>query len=120
MKTFVSIIITIILFLFVTDYSSAQEKSTKITTSQFKVDGVCNMCKTRIENAALIKGVKKVEWDKHTKVLKVVYNNTKTTENAIHKSVAQAGYDTEKVKATEKAYKKLPACCAYRDGVEVH
>jgi len=78
------------------------------------------MCKERIENAALIKGVKFAEWDKETKLIKVVFKPDKTDALKIHKSIAAAGHDTEKEKAEDEAYKKLPACCAYRDGVKTH
>ena len=78
------------------------------------------MCEQRIENAALIKGVKFVDWNKEKQVLKVIFKKKHTNERAIHKAVAEAGHDTEKVKATKESYKKLPDCCAYRDGVKVH
>jgi len=87
---------------------------------EFEVDGVCGMCKERIENAALIKGVKFAEWDKETQILQVVYRPKKVTELDIHRAVAEMGHDTPKVKATKEAYQKLPACCAYRDGVDPH
>lgn len=92
----------------------------KITTTEIEVKGVCGMCKERIENAAYIKGVKKVEWDKASGILTVTYRNDKTTEDAIHKSIADAGHDTNKAQASEEAYKKLPGCCSYKDGLEKH
>jgi len=87
---------------------------------EFEVDGVCGMCKERIENAALIKGVKFAEWNKETHMLQVVYRPKKVTELDIHRAVAEMGHDTPRVKASEEAYQKLPACCAYRDGVDPH
>jgi len=87
---------------------------------EFKVDGVCKMCKERIENAAYIKGVKFTEWNKETQTLKVVFNNTKTDSETIQKNVASIGHSTELFEADSLAYQKLPACCAYQDGVEVH
>jgi mercuric ion binding protein len=56
---------------------SAQDKKKKVETAEFKVKGVCMMCKERIENAALIKGVKLTEWNKETNMLKVVFNPKK-------------------------------------------
>jgi len=100
--------------------SQAQEKTKKVETTEFKVWGVCGMCKDRIENAALIKGVKLAEWNKQTQMLKIVYTPSKVTLDDIHKAVAEAGHDTEKEKASDEVYKKLPKCCAYRDGVESH
>lgn len=99
---------------------SAQDKKKKIETSAFKVKGVCNMCKERIENAALIKGVKLTEWNKETGMLKVIYNTKKTSLETIHKAIAEAGHETDKVKANKEAYSKLPKCCAYDDGVDKH
>lgn len=102
-------------------FSTAQaQDSSKITTLEFKVDGVCKMCKARIENAAYIKGVKMAEWQKETQMLKVVYKTKKVEEMEIHQAVAEAGHDTEKVKAEAANYSKLPGCCAFRDGVKVH
>ena len=98
---------------------SAQETK-KVITAEFKVEGVCNMCKERIENAALIKGVKFAEWSKEKQVLKVIYKSKHTDELSIHKAVAKAGHDTEKEKASSAIYGKLPNCCAYRDGVKIH
>ncbi|MEZ4824725.1 MAG: hypothetical protein R3C61_00310 [Bacteroidia bacterium] len=91
-----------------------------VKTTEFKVEGVCGMCKNRIENAALVKGVKMAEWDQKSHLLKVVFDARKISEQEIHDYVTQSGHDTEKVKASDENYKKLPACCAYRDGVEDH
>ncbi len=99
---------------------SAQEKQTKIDTAKFEVKGVCDMCKERIENAALIKGVKWVEWDKASDTLTVIYRKDKLDLIKVHNSIAEAGYTTEKVECNMDAYNKLPACCAYMGDVEKH
>ncbi|MBN1183177.1 MAG: heavy-metal-associated domain-containing protein [Bacteroidales bacterium] len=119
MKTNHFFIIAFLVFAF-TISANAQEKTNSIDTLNFQVSGVCNSCKARIENAALIKGVKQANWNKETQMLTVVFNSTKTTEDNIHKSIADAGHDTEKIKASDEAYSKLPKCCAYRDGIKVH
>ena len=98
----------------------AQVKNNRIKTSEIEVSGVCKMCKKRIENAAMQIGVKFARWDKETQVLKVVYKTKELEEQAIHDAIANAGHDTNKVKAPNKLYKKLPKCCRYRDGVKVH
>ena len=98
----------------------AQKKDKSLTTVELMVQGVCGMCATRIENAAYIKGVKKVSWNKETGVLSVTFRSDKTNEDKIHESIAKAGHDTNKIKAKEEDYKKLPACCSYKDGVKVH
>lgn len=118
MKTYLNIIITLILVGSMNIGASAQDKKTE--TAEFKVTGVCGMCKERIENAALIKGVKLAEWDINTQTIKVIYQPKKVTQEEIEKAIAGAGHDTENQKAPEEDYKKLPGCCAYRDGVEVH
>lgn len=118
MKT--NIIIYAILFLVLPVNLFAQEKQKKVETSEFEVQGLCGMCKERIENAALIKGVKLAEWNRETGMLKVVYKPTKVEFLDIHKSVANAGHETSKVKANMKAYNNLPSCCKYKDGLEKH
>ena len=100
--------------------AQCQKKEKETRTIEFQVSGVCKMCKTRIENGALIKGVKKAEYDGEKSLLTVIYRTDKVTEDEIHQAVANIGHDTDKIKATEEAYKKLPDCCAYRDGVEKH
>ncbi len=97
-----------------------QNNSKTFLTTEFKVYGLCGLCKERIENAALIKGVKKAEWNKETGVLKVILNPEKVKPEDIHKAVAAAGHDTDLIKADDKIYKKLPKCCAYRDSNEKH
>ncbi len=117
MKTIKNFIVVAITLLSIQSY--AQEIQ-EIDTATFKVAGVCEMCKDRIENAALIKGVKFAEWNKDSKDLVVIYKTDKTTEEDLHKAVAEYGHDTEKEKAKKENYDKLPFCCEYRDGVETH
>jgi len=92
----------------------AQDKK-DITTENIKVSGNCGDCKKRIENAAYIPGVKRVEWDSHTQILTVTYRPSKTSAVEIETSIAKVGYDAGDIKATDEAYKKLPQCCAYRE-----
>ena len=119
MKIIIKLFAIVLLFSAATS-AIAQEKTKKVKTAEFKVSGVCDMCEKRIENAALFKGVKLAEWNKETQILKVIFKTKHTDEDAIHKAIAVAGHDTEKVKAEDDAYKKLPKCCAYRDGIKVH
>jgi len=100
--------------------ANAQKQSKSIATCEFTVEGVCEMCKERIEEAAYIKGVKLVEWDNSTGVLKAVYRKDKISEKQIHEAIAAAGHATDQVEADEEAYGKLPKCCAYNDGVHKH
>lgn len=87
----------------------------KTVKKTFKADGACNMCKERIQKAAKsVPGVLSAAWNKKTKVCTVVFDNKKTNLDKIEKAVASAGHDTDKVKAADKTYAKLPDCCKYR------
>ena len=120
MNTQVKISLFSLLFALIALPTFGQGKAPKVATTEFKVEGVCGMCKTRIENAATIKGVKFAEWNNESSILKVIYKTKKTDAAAIQQAVADHGHDTDKVKSTDEAYAKLPGCCAYRDGVEKH
>jgi len=100
------------IFAFIALTISAQSK---IVTASIKVYGNCTMCKKRIETALDHKGIKKAEWSPKTKELQVVYNSDKISETEIHEIVAKAGHDTDKAKAKDETYAKLPFCCLYRD-----
>ena len=78
-----------------------------------KVSGNCGMCKSRIEKAARINGVKTVEWNEESKMLVVSYDTHAVTLDEIQKKVAAVGHDTEKYRAEDAVYKKLPGCCRY-------
>lgn len=86
----------------------------KVETT-FKVDGVCGMCKKRIETAMDIKGVSFAEWNKETSDLFVVYNPKKVSEDELHRLLNEAGHDTEKSKATNEQYNSINGCCRYRE-----
>ena len=91
----------------------AQNKNVKAT---MEVDGVCMMCKARIEKACLnTKGVKYAQWSVDTHKLSLIYDARKTNINAIQKQIAEVGHDTKDVKATDEAYSKVHACCKYRN-----
>jgi mercuric ion binding protein len=80
----------------------------------FKVSGKCGMCKNRIETSVNeLEGVQSVNWDVKTKDLTVKYDASKVKEGEIHDKIASVGHDTEKVKASDKAYNSLPGCCKY-------
>lgn len=88
----------------------AQEQVTK----KFQVKGKCGMCKNRIEkSASSLEGVENAEWSQQSKTLSVTYKVSETSINDIHQAVANAGHDTEKVKADDATYESLPACCHY-------
>ena len=90
---------------------TAQIKNAK--TQTVKVYGNCGICKTNIETASNKKGISKAIWNKETKILALTFDSTKTTDDAILKNIAQAGYDNEKFLAPDDAYNKLDGCCQY-------
>ena len=82
-------------------------------TDTIKVWGNCETCKDKIEKAAMTAGATAAEWNDETKLLVVSYDASKTSNIDIQKKIASLGYDTQDVKATEAAYKKLDKCCQY-------
>jgi Cu(I)/Ag(I) efflux system membrane fusion protein len=86
-----------------------------LTTISFNVSGNCEMCKDRIEKAALsVPGVKNAVWDINLKKAKIEYDNTIAQPESIQKAIANIGHDTELFKADDKVYNALPECCLYR------
>ncbi len=83
-------------------------------TEKIEVKGNCGMCEKRIEKAAnSVEGVTNAQWNKETKMLSFSMNENQAKAMQVHKAVAKAGHDTKKMKATDEAYNKLPACCQY-------
>jgi len=91
----------------------AQNKNAK---ASLKVDGVCLMCKERIEKASVkTKGVKSAVWNVKTHELKLIFDERKTDLDAIRKNIVAVGHDTKELKATDEAYNSVHPCCKYRD-----
>jgi len=91
----------------------AQNKNAKAI---IEVDGVCLMCKERIEKACLkTKGVKMADWNVETHELKIFYDERKTDLKTIQQNIAAVGHDTKDFKATDEVYEKIDPCCRYRD-----
>lgn len=113
MKT-LKLIPFIAILLFVAQTGFAQ----KSTSEKIKVSGECGMCKKKIEKAAKDAGASYAVWSSETKILEVKYAEPASNDN-IQKSIADAGYDTPKYKATDEAYEKLSPCCHYeREAIE--
>ena len=96
--------------------SIAQESKSKkkIVTTTFWVNGVCEMCQTRIQKAALsTKGVKMAKWHVESKMLTVVFSQKKCSIMDIKQNIAAVGHDSKDVRATEEAYNNLHMCCFY-------
>ena len=91
-----------------------------IVEESFEVNGVCKMCKARIEKTAFKqKGVKNAEWDINNHLLTVLYDKNKLDISQIHISIAQVGHDTSEKQAPDEIYDKLPMCCLYdRDEIK--
>ena len=105
--------IILIFAVLLTTVTFAQNKNAK---ASIEVDGVCGMCKERIEKAAIrTKGVKSAVWSIETHELKLIFDDRKTDLKTISKSVAAVGHDTKEIKATDKQYKTVHPCCKYRD-----
>ncbi|MEY4051535.1 MAG: hypothetical protein RIR64_520 [Bacteroidota bacterium] len=90
-------------------------KSASFSHTSFKVFGACEQCKTRIELAIKIKGVKLGIWDVDSKILTLEYDSTQVSLDKIQNKIVLAGHDLENKKAKDVIYKALPACCHYRE-----
>ena len=91
----------------------AQNKNAKAT---MEVDGICLMCKSRIEKAALnTKGVKSAVWNVKSHQLSLIFNEGKTNTDAIQANILEVGHDVNEVKASVEAYNSVHDCCKYRD-----
>lgn len=103
----------IIVLLLTGSVTYAQNKNAKATT---EVDGVCMMCKARIEKACLnTKGVKFAKWDLKTHQLSLIFDDRKTSLKTIETNILAVGHDVKETKATDEAYAKVHPCCKYRD-----
>lgn len=107
-------IILIILTSLTCSMGVSQEKKKKIIEINFIVDGICDMCKDRIEGALDVKGIKFSEWNEDTHNCTVVYKSKKITEKEIHQLIANVGHDTDSIKATDETYNNIHHCCKYR------
>ena len=98
---------------------SLSAQSEKNVKSNFEVNGNCEMCKKRIEKAALsVKGVKMVIWDIPSNIITVTHNTSKASLRNIQKAIADVGHDTPLVKASDEVYNELPMCCLYERKIE--
>lgn len=89
------------------------QQTANVITDSIQVNGACGMCKSRIEKNLKMEGISSANWNKETKVLLISYNPDIITNNAIQKKMASVGHDTEKYKADDTVYGKLPGCCHY-------
>ena len=109
MKTKISILLAGMMLIGLGAFASGKK------TEKINVAGKCGMCETRIEKAAMaVDGVKKADYDLKTKTLEVTFDEKKTSVDGIEKAEAAVGHDTDKYKAKDDVYAKLPGCCKYR------
>jgi len=85
-----------------------------VVNTEFRALGLCGMCKTRIERAALsVRGVRSATWDQQKQMVAVRFDSTRTNQEAIERAIARAGHDTQNFITDEETYKNLHHCCKY-------
>jgi copper chaperone CopZ len=114
-------IFTLSIILFAFSMQSQEIEKNKNAKVSFEVDGICGMCKKRIETAALkSKGVKFAIWSVETHQLNLIIDERKTTVKTVQNAVLEVGHDVvvsekKRLKATDQAYNSVHPCCKYRD-----
>lgn len=111
-------IFLIVILLFYSSIMIAQRS--KDSTAVAFVAGACEMCKERIEKAAMErKGVKSASWSLTTRMLTITFDTTLTNVEKILCRVADRGHDNDFELAKDAVYKALPLCCKYRESLDV-
>jgi mercuric ion binding protein len=107
-------ILSILLLSFLLISPQSYSKKIKWKKETVAVSGNCNMCKNKIEEAALsVQGVKTAKWSSTNEKLKLKFDPAKTTLEDILKNIADIGYDSEKFIAKDEVYENLHYCCKY-------
>ncbi|MGK0412248.1 MAG: mercuric ion binding protein [Polaribacter sp.] len=120
-KTMKTIICILSLLLAGFSAQSQEVKKNKNAKVSFEVDGICGMCKKRIETAALkTKGVKFAIWSVETHQLSLIMDERKTSMTDVQQNILKVGHDVigadkKKLIAKEEAYNSVHPCCKYRD-----
>jgi copper chaperone CopZ len=95
---------------------SAQKANKEVLTIKTKIycDHClkCGSCAGKM-NLGLRKypGIKKVDINSEANTITVVYNPKKTSPEKIRKSISEAGFDADEVKANPAAVETLDECC---------
>ncbi|MEN8230257.1 MAG: efflux RND transporter periplasmic adaptor subunit [Bacteroidota bacterium] len=96
------------------ELSDHADHGSKMNHVMVRVAGNCDMCKERIENAALsVTGVESATWEAESQMLHLNFDAGRTNSAEIQQAVAKAGHDTEDFTAPDKVYDELPGCCLY-------
>lgn len=99
-----------------TDQHPKIENNGDIIHESFNVSGNCEMCKDRIEKAALsVNGVISAEWDISSKTLHLGFKSPVTSLETVKKTIADVGHDNGNFRAPDDVYSQLPECCHYRE-----
>jgi mercuric ion binding protein len=102
----------LITFFTVSTQNVMAQKAKKTATIVVKTSTQCGMCKERVEKAmAYEKGVTSSSLDVKKAAFSITYKPTKTSPEKIREAISKLGYDADDVKANQKAYENLPACC---------
>ena len=114
------IVLVTILSVFTFTTNAQEVKKNKNAKVSFEVDGICGMCKKRIETAALkTKGVKFALWNVQTHQLNLIMDENKTDVNTVQENITKVGHDIilkdKKITASKEAYESVHPCCKYRD-----
>ncbi len=88
-------------------------------TVSVAVNGNCGMCKKTIESNGSEGKISKVSWDSKQKQAEITFDTTKTSEAAVLKKIAQAGYDNAQFRAPDDVYANLHECCRYDRSHEI-
>ena len=115
------IVFTFSLFMIAVTVQSQETKKNRNLKIMFEVDGVCGMCKKRIETASLkTKGVKFALWDLRSHQLNLIIDERKTAISTVQNNILKVGHDlvdfnNKKLVATDEAYNSVAPCCKYRE-----
>ncbi|MEX0811505.1 MAG: heavy-metal-associated domain-containing protein [Chitinophagales bacterium] len=103
-------------FLFVFSFSAFADNANGKKTIEIHVDGICEMCEKRIEDAVYkLKGIQYADWQIESKMLTVTYKSNKVSQEEIEKAIIAVGHDTENFTSPDSAYNKIHNCCKYRE-----
>ncbi|CAA6827686.1 MAG: Probable Co/Zn/Cd efflux system membrane fusion protein [uncultured Aureispira sp.] len=85
-----------------------------------KTSSQCGSCETILQEALYtIEGVERASLDIETQVLTVIYVPTQIDVSSIQKTISEAGYDADTLKANPEAHRNLPGCCQQDGGHRV-